>query len=117
MVREYNKVTNEARKTLVRLIREGMQIKEAAQTTDIKYENAKAIVRIFKNELRIEKRKNRFRYKLGEDKNMIKRNKLNFLTNSESHSLTRVNRSPNSISDADLNDRSQTDHQNQEMAG
>lgn len=78
MVRQYTKVNDEMRKQLISFIREGKPIKEAAREINIKYENAKAIVRIYRNELRTDKRKSRFRYKMGEDKSVIKRNKLTF---------------------------------------
>jgi len=41
-----------------------MTIKDAARLVDIKYENAKAIYRVYRKEQRTSKRRNRFRYKL-----------------------------------------------------
>ena len=55
MVRDYTKVNDEMRKILVKLISEGKTIKEAANIINIKYENAKAIYRIYRTELRVDK--------------------------------------------------------------
>ena len=52
-----------------------MTIKDAAKVVEIKYENAKAIYRVFKNEKRTDKRKNRFRYKIGEEKGVLKKDR------------------------------------------
>lgn len=41
-----------------------MTIKDAAKRVDIKYENAKAIYRVYRKEQRTDKRRNRFRYKV-----------------------------------------------------
>ena len=40
-----------------------MTIKDAAREVDIKYENAKAIYRVYRKEQRTEKRRNRLRFK------------------------------------------------------
>lgn len=69
MVREYLRVTDESRKRLLKYIVEGKSIKEAAELVNINYENAKAIYRTFKQENRVSKKKSRFRYRQGEDKN------------------------------------------------
>ena len=78
MTRKYSKVPDEQRAKLIELINQNMTIKDAAKQVKIKYENAKAIYRVYKNESRTDKRKNRFRYKLGEDKSNLKRKKLSF---------------------------------------
>ena len=41
-----------------------MTIKDAARLVEIKYENAKAIYRVYRREQRTDKRKNRFRSKV-----------------------------------------------------
>jgi hypothetical protein len=78
MARNYSKVTNECRERLIKLISEGKTIKNAAIEIDIKYENAKAIYRVYRNESRISKRKGRLRYKKGEDRNSLESKKLAF---------------------------------------
>lgn len=81
MTRKYAKVPDEQRAKLIELINMNMTIKDAAKIVKIKYENAKAIHRVYKNEQRTDKRRNRFRYKVGEDKSTIKRKKLQFQPN------------------------------------
>lgn len=78
MVREYARVTDETRKRLINHIKGGMKIKEAAELLGINYENAKAINRIFKHETRVSKKKCRFRYRAGEDKDATKKKRLEF---------------------------------------
>jgi molybdenum-dependent DNA-binding transcriptional regulator ModE len=50
MVRDYQHITDEQRRRLIQLIRQGMKIVRAAEATGVNYENAKAINRIFKKE-------------------------------------------------------------------
>ena len=64
MTRTYSKVTDEKRQMLIEMINMNMTIKDAARSVDIKYENAKAIYRVYRKEQRTDKRRNRFRYKL-----------------------------------------------------
>ena len=45
------------------MINRNMTIKDAAREVDIKYENAKAIYRVYRKEQRTEKRRNRLRFK------------------------------------------------------
>lgn len=66
MTRNYSKVTDDKRQRLIELINSNMTIKDAARSVDIKYENAKAIYRVYRKEQRTQKRRNRFRYKLPE---------------------------------------------------
>ena len=73
MTRKYAKVSDEKRHHLIELINQNMTIKDAAKMVDVKYENAKAIYRVFKKEQRVDKRKNRFRYKIGEQKGVLKK--------------------------------------------
>jgi molybdenum-dependent DNA-binding transcriptional regulator ModE len=73
MVREYQRVTDETRRRLIKYIQEGSSIKEAAALVNINYENAKAINRIYKQETRVEKKKSRFRYRRDEDRDAAKR--------------------------------------------
>ena len=75
MTRKYAKVSDDKRQHLIDMINKNMTIKDAAKLVDIKYENAKAIYRVYKNERRTDKRKNRFRYKIGEDKGILKRSR------------------------------------------
>ena len=67
MTRNYSKVPDDKRQRLIEMINMNMTIKDAARRVDIKYENAKAIYRVYRKEQRTSKRRNRFRYKLGED--------------------------------------------------
>lgn len=78
MVREYNRVSDDTRRKLIKHITDGRSIKEAAELVGINYENAKAINRIFKNETRVQKKKCRFRYRQGEDKNEMRKSRLEF---------------------------------------
>ena len=56
------------------MINRNMTIKDAAREVDIKYENAKAIYRVYRKEQRTEKRRNRLRFKPGKgDTNGSKR--------------------------------------------
>ena len=56
MVRQYVQVTDEQRSTLVRLIhQENFSIARAAKTTNIPYDNAKAINRTYVREERVAK--------------------------------------------------------------
>ena len=56
MVRQYVQVTDEQRRELVRLIhKEGYSIAKASKTTEIPYDNAKAINRTYQREKRINK--------------------------------------------------------------
>ena len=48
MTRKYDKVSNEQRAKLIELINMNMTIKDAAKIVGVKYENAKAIHRIYK---------------------------------------------------------------------
>lgn len=64
MTRTYAKVTDEKRQLLIDLIQKNMTIKDAAKRVDVKYENAKAIYRVYRKEERTDKRKNRFRYRV-----------------------------------------------------
>ena len=73
MTRNYSKVPDEKRQRLIELINMNMTIKDAARVVDIKYENAKAIYRVFKREQRTDKCRNRFRYKVGNPKNDAKK--------------------------------------------
>ena len=50
MTRKYSKVPDEQRAKLIELINMNMTIKDAAKIVKIKYENAKAIYRVYKNE-------------------------------------------------------------------
>ena len=68
MVREYTRVTDDTRASLIKFIQEGKSIKEAAELVGINYENAKAINRMFRQEHRTEKKKHRIRLKKGESK-------------------------------------------------
>ena len=52
MTRKYAKVTDEQRLSLIEMIRNNMTIKDAARQVDIKYENAKAIYRVYRKEQR-----------------------------------------------------------------
>lgn len=67
MTRNYSKVPDDKRQRLIEMINMNMTIKDAARRVDIKYENAKAIYRVYRKEQRTSKRRNRFRYKFGED--------------------------------------------------
>ena len=64
MTRNYSKVSDELRQQLISMVNQNMTIKDAARLVDIKYENAKAIYRVYRKEQRTSKRRNRFRYKL-----------------------------------------------------
>ena len=61
MTRNYNHINDTMRKRLITLVQQGLQIKQAAAELGINYENAKAIVRVFKNEDRTTKRVKRNR--------------------------------------------------------
>ena len=61
MTRNYSKVPDEKRQLLIDMIKQNMTIKDAARLVEIKYENAKAIYRVYRREQRTDKRKNRFR--------------------------------------------------------
>ena len=50
MTRNYSKVPDEKRQLLISLINNNMTIKDAARQVDIKYENAKAIYRVYRKE-------------------------------------------------------------------
>jgi len=64
MVKQYQKVTNELRKELIRLIHvEGNSIKTAAEIANIPYPNAKAINSTFVSEERTSKKNYRYREK------------------------------------------------------
>ena len=55
MARKYIKVSDEQRLKLIKIQAQGKTIKEAAQDLGISYENAKAIIRVFKKDQRIAK--------------------------------------------------------------
>jgi hypothetical protein len=61
MKRKYEKITNDKRKALIDTVNnnEGMKIKAAAALLEIPYENAKAIFRVYRKEMRSEKCKHR----------------------------------------------------------
>ena len=64
MKREYKKISNEKRKLLIDTVNEqGLKIKQAAAQLGIPYENAKAIFRVYRNEMRVDKCKHRSRPK------------------------------------------------------
>jgi transposase len=63
MTRTYNKVTDYQRLNLVEVKAQGHTIKEAAKIVGIPYENAKAIMRVYKQEFRTNKHTVRNRYK------------------------------------------------------
>ena len=65
MTRKYAKVTDEQRLSLIEMIRNNMTIKDAARQVEIKYENAKAIYRVYRKEQRTQKLRNRFRKKVS----------------------------------------------------
>ena len=50
MTRKYARVPDEQRAKLIELINMNMTIKDAARHVDIKYENAKAIYRVYRRE-------------------------------------------------------------------
>lgn len=52
MTRKYTKIADGKRQELIRKISTGLSIKDASIETNIPYENAKAIFRVFKSELR-----------------------------------------------------------------
>ena len=52
MTRNYAKVPDEKRQRLIEMINMNMTIKDAARRVDIKYENAKAIYRVYRKEQR-----------------------------------------------------------------
>ena len=82
MKRQYAKITNEKRKLLIENVQaNGRKIKEAAIELDIPYENAKAILRVYKKEERSEKQTHRFRLKKGEDRSAVQRIKLKYASN------------------------------------
>lgn len=78
MVREYQRVTDETRRNLLQFIQDGMSIRQAAELVNINYENAKAINRIYRQETRVDKKKGRFRFRPGEDKEAVNRSRLEF---------------------------------------
>lgn len=78
MVREYKRVTDDTRSQLIKHIKEGKSIKQAAELAGINYENAKAINRIYKRETRVSMKKNRFRTRKGEDQNAMRRRRLEY---------------------------------------
>ena len=57
MTRKYTKITNSKRQDLIDKISKGMSIKDASALSEVPYENAKAIYRVFKSEMRVNKRK------------------------------------------------------------
>ena len=57
------------------MINRNMTIKDAAREVDIKYENAKAIYRVYRKEQRTEKRRNRLRFKPDQGDTFAKRSK------------------------------------------
>jgi transposase len=62
MVRAYEKISNERRKALIELIEgDNLGIKVAAKTLGIPYENAKAILRVYRKDQRLKKCPHRFR--------------------------------------------------------
>jgi transposase len=63
MKRRYEKITNDKRKALIDAVNnnEGMKIKAAAALLQIPYENAKAIFRVYRKEMRTDKCKHRHR--------------------------------------------------------
>ena len=80
MTRNYSKVPDEKRQLLIEMIQQNMTIKDAARLVQIKYENAKAIYRVYRREQRTDKRRNRFRAKgslpLGKPGDAIRKAKL-----------------------------------------
>ena len=50
MTRNYAKVPDEKRQLLIEMINMNMTIKDAARSVNIKYENAKAIYRVYRKE-------------------------------------------------------------------
>lgn len=80
MTRNYSKVPDEKRQLLIDMIQQNMTIKDAARLVQIKYENAKAIYRVYRREQRTDKRRNRFRAKgglpLGKPSDTIRKAKL-----------------------------------------
>ena len=50
MTRNYSKVPDEKRQLLIDMIQQNMTIKDAARLVQIKYENAKAIYRVYRRE-------------------------------------------------------------------
>ena len=62
MKRRYEKIPNEKRKALIDVVNnEGLKIEQASVQLGIPYENAKAIFRVYRNEMRTEKCKHRSR--------------------------------------------------------
>ena len=57
------------------MINRNMTIKDAAREVDIKYENAKAIYRVYRKEQRTEKRRNRLRFKPSKSGNSKQRSR------------------------------------------
>lgn len=78
MVRQYKRVTDDTRSQLIKHIKEGKSIKQAAELAGINYENAKAIYRIYKRETRVSMKKNRFRTRKGEDHNAMRKRRLEY---------------------------------------
>jgi hypothetical protein len=66
MGKAYTQVSNDKRKELIRLIHEqNYTIVKAAEATDIYYPTAKAINKVYKREMRVQKRS--FRYRIKKD--------------------------------------------------
>lgn len=62
MKRRYEKIGNEKRKELIDVVnQQGLKIKQASALLGIPYENAKAIFRVYRNEMRTDKCKHRAR--------------------------------------------------------
>jgi len=69
MTRKYTQISNYKRQDLIDKIQKGMSIKNASLVTGVPYENAKAIYRVFKSEMRVDKRKIRQRSRMKVTKN------------------------------------------------
>lgn len=69
MTRKYIKITDQQRHQLVEVKNQGHTIKDAAKLVDIPYENAKAIMRVYRREMRTNKHtvRNRFKTPKHED--------------------------------------------------
>jgi hypothetical protein len=66
--RGYIRATDEQRRHLLRLIYEGLTVKQAAAEAGVNFENAKTIYRVMKKEQRVEMKTYRVRPKRGETK-------------------------------------------------
>lgn len=64
-------VSDEQRQQLIEFIKNGHKITEAAKATGLNYENAKAIIRVYRLEGRTDSKKYRMRFKVGETKEQI----------------------------------------------